>query len=202
MHNFVRYGVYAWYTEVVNMQREHMSSPFLVRKVFHAVVVVVAAYLAVSFGGHAALAYSLIALALFLGARNIGWFAHIRSSLTANYGDIFLGIGLVLSTFIILPLSSEAYIAGLFVAGFADPLAALVGIAWGKTRYRLFGEERSLVGSGAFFIAAVLICFVLTANSFLALGVAILATFVEALAIRGTDNMFLPLVVGLCLALV
>lgn len=95
------------------------------------------------------------------------------------------------------------YFAGLLILTLADTAAALVGGRFGRRRYRVGPADwKSTEGSIAFWVVACLvICACLFTFSGLALrvclGVALLTatllTFMEAVAVRGTDNLLVPL---------
>jgi len=98
------------------------------------------------------------------------------------------------------------YLSAVLVLGVSDTLAALVGSQYGVIRYRVDDAERSLEGSIAFLIAAFLAIHLpmLLMTSLpratcvlVAVLAAALATAVEAISLRGSDNLFVPLVVYL-----
>jgi phytol kinase len=89
------------------------------------------------------------------------------------------------------------------VLTFADAAAALAGRRWGSHRYPAGGDCKTLEGSAAFFIVA-LVCTLACRWAFDAGGpaltlpvavlVSLLLTFVEAAAGQGTDNLLIPVV--------
>lgn len=102
----------------------------------------------------------------------------------------------------------EVYVPAILVLALADPAAALVGRSWGLNRYRLFGGDKSVEGSLAFAICA-LACLHLSLDLLTSLDalslllwslhLAVLATGLEALSPRGSDNLTVPLGCGLAL---
>lgn len=105
------------------------------------------------------------------------------------------------------------FTAAILHLAIADGLAAIVGSKMnGWTRYKIFGHEKSLVGSGVFFITSLVIissCFVFLATQSLIgvtpltiIGIAAIATLVENLSWYGIDNFTVPLTVVLALSLV
>lgn len=100
------------------------------------------------------------------------------------------------------------YLAAVLVLTVSDTLAALVGGAYGRHRYRLCAGWKSLEGSVAFLVSALLCVQVplllsgleRTACLVLALYVAVLATLLEALSPAGRDNLLVPVGVGVALA--
>ena len=110
-----------------------------------------------------------------------------------------------LSIFLLFILSDGRpwlYVASLLVLAMADGFAALIGIRYGRIRYEVENETKSLEGSMAFMLIAFLaIVIPLTTMTNLpaaicvwsALLVAILVTGFEAICLTGTDNLFVPL---------
>ncbi len=102
-------------------------------------------------------------------------------------------------------------VLGYAVTGISDAVAEPVGTRWGRHTYRvLSGGKRtpaykSLEGSAAFFISAVLILLLISSSttafelSFpIVLIVAFICTVTEAYAPPGTDNFLLQLAAGGC----
>jgi phytol kinase len=90
----------------------------------------------------------------------------------------------------------------ILVLTFADPAAALVGMRYGRLRYRVVAGEKSLEGSAAFCVVAtaciaiplLLVLDIQTAAAVtLSMSLALLLTLVEAVSCRGLDNLFVPL---------
>lgn len=100
------------------------------------------------------------------------------------------------------------YSSSILTLALADAGAALVGTTYGKHRYRIVGEDRTLEGSCVFMALAFLSVFVSmehlggfdgTSSAQTALAAALLTTSVEAVSPRGSDNLTIPL--SLCLIL-
>ncbi|WP_422448542.1 DUF92 domain-containing protein [Thermoanaerobacterium sp. DL9XJH110] len=96
-------------------------------------------------------------------------------------------------------------LAGALAMGYGDGLAAIAGVKFGKLKYRVFKNEKSLEGSVAMFafsFAAIAFALSLFAGfnpyvlraSFV---IALLATISEAFAPYGTDNLTVPVVTAL-----
>ena len=91
----------------------------------------------------------------------------------------------------------------------SDAVAALIGKGYGAFHYKALGEQRSFEGSLAFFIVtfvAVHVPLLLTEETgrldsvLIAVLIAVLATCVEAISVRGLDNLFIPMIVAYGLA--
>jgi len=90
----------------------------------------------------------------------------------------------------------------------SDTAAALIGKGYGTKHFRALGEQRSVEGSLAFFtvtFVAVHIPLLLSDTTprlesvIIAILVAVFATCIEAISVRGLDNLFIPLVVSFSL---
>jgi phytol kinase len=86
----------------------------------------------------------------------------------------------------------------------ADGFAAIAGTKLGKkTSYIVFGSRKSIIGSGVFFVISVVLVsvYIVFDHNRVAWPVLIwlppLATLTENLAVNGTDNLLVPLVVAL-----
>jgi phytol kinase len=85
----------------------------------------------------------------------------------------------------------------------ADGLAAVIGIRFGrKTLYKLFGAQKSIVGTITFFLVSTVI---LVIYSHVAPGasiaawiipISLAATIIENIAPKGLDNLLVPLLVA------
>jgi phytol kinase len=103
------------------------------------------------------------------------------------------------------PGGRAAVCAGLLALAWGDAAAALVGLRWGRHRYRVGGGWRSLEGSAAMFAFSVLA--VWTAGwvvgppypPWAALGAALAATLLEGTGRFGTDNLTVPVGTALLL---
>jgi dolichol kinase len=102
----------------------------------------------------------------------------------------------------ILTVPKPAALVAVYTLAIADPAAAVVGITWGR---RKISQSKSLEGSGAFFVATLLIAaFVLAemtgASAISVAGasitIALAASACELLPLRIDDNLTIPLFVG------
>jgi phytol kinase len=105
-----------------------------------------------------------------------------------------------------LTTSEWVFMAAMLHLSLADGLAAIVGVMYGKhNSYKVFGETRSLAGNLAFFFTSVLIMVAYAAfsgasySSITVLWLPVAATLLENVAVRGSDNVVIPLLVALVL---
>jgi dolichol kinase len=80
-----------------------------------------------------------------------------------------------------------------------DGLAGLLGSRFGKTKYRSWTTNKSYLGSTVFFITTVLVGCVFTHN-YMIIAVAFILTCVEAMSVRGLDNLLLSPIGALLLS--
>ncbi|MBU1750150.1 MAG: hypothetical protein KKA73_20895, partial [Chloroflexi bacterium] len=118
-----------------------------------------------------------------------------------NLGTVYFPISFALV--IALCWARPAVIAaGLMPMTWGDAFASIVGVRWGRHRYTIGGTTRSLEGSAAMFLFSLVSVFLVLwglgtpsgAAGLYALVVAVVATVVEALSVRGLDNITVPLV--------
>jgi len=93
------------------------------------------------------------------------------------------------------------YYTPILVLAISDPLAALVGKSFPKGAYEIFGLQKTLSGSSAFFLSALLLCLGLFTflgeltflpAFYIALSTAFLCTIAEAISHHGYDNFSIP----------
>jgi phytol kinase len=112
-----------------------------------------------------------------------------------------------LAIFLVFAIAADRYwlyLSAVLVLATADAFAALVGSKYGVVRYEVEDEYKSVEGSLVFFIVAFLAIhlpmLLMTALPrsvcvLAALLVALLVTLFEAISLRGTDNLFVPVAV-------
>jgi dolichol kinase len=141
-------------------------------------------------------------LALLLwGTRRWGLLQSIHGVERRSQGGIYFPIAVFL-LFLVGRDEPIFYVVALITLLLADALAALLGGAYGRYTFPVEGDRRSLEGSTVFFLTTflgvhlpiLLLTDVDRAVSVLvALQVALLVTFLEAVSLRGNDNLLVPL---------
>ncbi len=88
----------------------------------------------------------------------------------------------------------------------ADGLAAVVGLGWGDSNsYKVFGRTKSIAGSVAFLVSSfgILLFYGLFADSstsfWTLLWLPFVATAAENIAVKGTDNLVMPMLIAVVL---
>ncbi|MCB0480397.1 MAG: hypothetical protein KDC83_03150 [Flavobacteriales bacterium] len=93
------------------------------------------------------------------------------------------------------------YYIPILILAICDPIAALVGKRWPIGKYAIFGYSKTLTGSSAFFVSAVLLCgFLLvvfesisiSSGIMISFAVGLTTTLAEAVTHRGFDNLTIP----------
>ena len=125
-----------------------------------------------------------------------------------NLGTVYFPISLlilVILTFL-TPIPTWIGAIGILVLGWGDGMAAIAGMTAGKLRFTVFGQRKSVLGSGSMFLFSLLVVLlysyihlpVSTGQIWLAaLATAAVATVVEAATPLGMDNLTIPLLTSL-----
>ena len=127
-------------------------------------------------------------------------FAGMETGERGQLGTIYFPI----SFSILIPLlwsQTALLVAGLMPMTWGDAFAALIGQRFGKHKFTVLGQTRSIEGSLTMFVFSLLAVFLTllffaqpVATSFVfALVVALIASIVEALSPFGIDNLTVPL---------
>ena len=140
----------------------------------------------------------IITLGVLLSVR-FGLTSSIHSVTRKNYGELMFGLAVIVAAAIAPTLA--IFSTAILFLGLADGLAAISGTLWGRTTsYKVLGDTKSVVGTMSFFFASVCILFgyhllVAPLPFFIALGIALGATLLENISIRGFDNLSVTLIV-------
>jgi phytol kinase len=145
------------------------------------------------------LALAAVACAGLVALRTVPWLRArfgraLHGIARLSYGE-FAFVGGVALAFVLAHDDKPAYVAAILALSFGDAIAALVGRRFGRHPYAVGRARKSLEGSAAFFIVAVLVCAVFPrAESVAAVAAFALATtLAEAFAGDGLDNAAIPL---------
>lgn len=146
-----------------------------------------------------------IAFLLVVGlSKYLNLFQAIHSVQRPTWGEVFFA--LAVGTIALVTHDQWIYMAAVLQMSLADGLAAVVGVRFGNSnRYRVFGQDKSVVGTLTFLVISIVILvgYGLQAPgvNFSAglIGVSLIATIWENIGILGSDNLLVPLVVALLL---
>lgn len=149
----------------------------------------------------------LLSLAFFLVvvvSIKLNIFGAIHAVKRGITGELLFAVAIGL----LATISSNEWIfmAAMLHLSLADGVAALVGLGWGDSNtYKVLGREKSVAGSVAFLITsfAILAVYGIFAHSSTSLLTLVwlpfVATAAENVAIQGTDNLILPMLVAMVL---
>ncbi len=142
----------------------------------------------------------LISIALVIGfivCMRLNLFKSIGSVKRMTYGEVLFA--LMIGAISLVTTDPLLYAVAMLHLGLADGLAALVGLRFGRdNRYKVFGQAKSLIGSGAFLAVSVLIMAVYNIVTMGAAGplalvlVPVVATIAENIGVYGFDNLLVP----------
>lgn len=122
------------------------------------------------------------------------------------------GLGTVYYAFSLIPLVVMSYgltnnpligLVGFFIMAYGDGFAALAGKAIKSKEYKIFGSTKTLAGSSVMFVMSLIITLAVFAYSntelFLikAIVISVIATILEAISAKGTDNITVPVITSL-----
>ena len=118
-----------------------------------------------------------------------------------SFGEIYFPIA-VATIFVLSKGNAVLFCIPMLVLTFGDSAAALTGTRYGRHKYGGYGQRKSVEGSAALFVTA-LVCTLVplltmgraepTHTLLVGLIIAIVATLLEAVARRGLDNLLIPL---------
>jgi phytol kinase len=148
----------------------------------------------------------LLAAAMFgvvLASRYLGVLGSIHNVQRKTWGELFFPIGI--ASCAVLTGSPWIFMAAMLHVSVADGLAAVVGSNYIKKHgYKIFNQQKTIVGSLIFFnasifitLAATLLAPELQGSVLVVLIVPLLSLAAENIAVYGADDLFVPVVVVL-----
>lgn len=185
--------------------RDKKLSTELSRKIPHTVLAIAIATWPFFVSMHTVLTLGLVFTFVAMSVRFLNLFPHSRAVDRKSWGEVLFGLGITLCA--LIGPDKWVFAAAMLYLGIADAAAALVGKRRGKRSYQFFGHIKTVEGSLAFVVAAV----VITALVVLAvpaglegvwtviIWLPLVAAAVEAIAPRGLDNIFVPVLVAVIL---
>jgi dolichol kinase len=184
--------------------RRHPVHSELSRKFIHVTVGSFVAFWPYFLGWHEIQFLSIAFLAVIAISKYLHVFQAIRSVQRPTWGEVLFAVAVGAIT--LITHDKAIYAASLLQMSLADGFAAVIGTRYGnRQKYLVFGYTKSVLGTTTFLIVSlvVLMAFSHYAHVYLGLGliagIAAAATIIENLAIRGLDNILVPLAVALLL---
>lgn len=145
-----------------------------------------------------------IAFLIVVGfSKYLNVFQAIHSVQRPTLGELYFALAVGIVPFI--THDKWIFMAAILQMGLADGMAAVIGERWGKQSYLVFGSRKSIAGSLTFYIfsLAILVLYVYGSGDnltpFVVVGIGAVATAIENLAVRGLDNILLPIFVAVVL---
>jgi len=182
------------------LRRVHLFQAEVTRKFIHISVAAFAASWPFFLEWNQIYLISMLLLAGNLLSRFSGMFMAIHGVRRRTWGEIFYAVGLGMTA--LLSQNEWAFAAAMLVMGVSDGLAALVGTLVDDLRqYKILGHRKSVGGTLTFFFSTLVILFVcvsighLPAGFLTIIGLAVAATIAENVAVGGTDNLVVPLII-------
>ena len=141
-----------------------------------------------------------------------GVFSQIQGEDKGNVGTVLYPISYVVLIWVFFGTKWWGLaVLGILTMAFGDAGASVIGRQFGRTIYTVSGEIRSYAGSGAMFLLTYIVAIIvflaygktlgiaMQAGTILSAGfiIATVATAVEALSIKGSDNLTVPLLTAL-----
>ena len=136
-----------------------------------------------------------------LASYYFNFFKAIHSVQRPTWGEVLFAVAVGVLAY--AANSGWIYLVAVLHMSLADGLAAIVGTKFGRwTRYYIFGHPKSVIGTLTFMAVSAIIFvtfFKLTPEHFTwwFVPITVAATVVENLAVRGLDNLLVPLLVAL-----
>lgn len=150
----------------------------------------------------------LLSLAFFVVVCvSIRWniFRSIHAVKRNAMGELLFAV--VIGLLAVISTNPWVFTAAMLHLSLADGLAAVIGLGWGDTnRYKVLGRTKSIAGSLAFLVSSFAILalygiFAGSSTSFLTLlWLPLVATATENIAVHGTDNLVMPLLIAIVLS--
>jgi phytol kinase len=181
--------------------RRHTVHSELSRKFVHVTVGSFVAFWPYFLSWHEILFLSAAFLLVVALSRYLQIFQAIHSVQRPTWGEVLFAIAVGAST--LITHDKAIYAAALLQMSVADGMAAVIGTRYGnRQKYLVFGYAKSVLGTLTFFIVSLLILIGFSHYAHADLGVewivgiAAIACAIENLAIRGLDNLLVPLAVA------
>jgi dolichol kinase len=184
--------------------RKHAVHSELSRKFVHVSVGSFVAFWPYFLSWHEIQFLSVAFLAVIALSKYLRLFQAIHSVQRPTWGEALFAIAVGATT--LITHNDAIYAAALLQMSLADGMAAVIGTRFGnRQKYLIWGYAKSVLGTLTFFIVSLLILvgFSHYAHAQLSIawivGIAAIAGFIENIAIRGLDNLLVPIAVAVLL---
>ncbi|HEV2403438.1 MAG TPA: hypothetical protein VGS08_04510 [Candidatus Saccharimonadales bacterium] len=185
--------------------RAHHLHPELTRKFVHVTVGTFVAFWPFYLSWRTIAALSLLFFIAVALSMRYDILRSIHSVQRATKGELLFALSV--GVLVLASTTKWVFMAAMLNLALGDGMAALVGILKGEgNEYKVFGHTKSKAGTLAFLITSFAISVLYTAFSHTGASVTtllitpVLAAITENLAINGTDNLAIPVMVALILS--
>jgi phytol kinase len=183
------------------LTKKKIISSEVSRKIPHILTGIIAACLPFFVTMKTIAVVGIVILIAALVMRRLNLFALSRAADRLTWGELFFALAITICA--LINPSEWVFTAGILYLALGDSVAALIGKPFGKHRYKIFGNKKSLEGSIAFMIVAMAITYwvIYIAPSHLhaawpiIVWLPLLGAVVEAVLPFGLDNLLLPIVI-------
>lgn len=150
---------------------------------------------------YAAIPPTLFVIVTYISYKKQVFKAMERDGSKNDLGTVYFSLSLLILALITFKNTEFSYIGalGVLIMGYGDGLAAIIGVKYGKHKFKVLGNEKSFEGSLAMFLFSFIVSVVIlyTFNPiniiFFSLIIAIVSTALEAFSPYGFDNLTVPL---------
>ena len=116
-----------------------------------------------------------------------------------SFGTFFYCFSLLILISLFWDQDPLALTAGFFIMTFGDGLAGLIGKNFKSKSWKIFNQNKSLIGTSTMFLVSLLVLFILGYKNnvdfnYYYLLIALLATLLEQISIIGIDNFSVPII--------
>jgi phytol kinase len=183
-------------------KRKHIKNE-TARKMVHFAHAFVVAGWPVFFGYWFVIIGEILFLGVVLAAQEYKIFHGLRKVPRKTWGEFFLPLGLIWLALLAPPY--WVFISAVMLLGLADGMAAIVGTRIKSKQYKFIGIKKSVAGTLAFFMVAVLVMSVILRFSNVSISanerlltvivLPLILTIIENISPYGSDNLTIPLAV-------
>jgi dolichol kinase len=148
-------------------------------------------------------AIAVLAFVCIAISRRFHIFQSIHAVKRRTYGEFFFPLSVGLCA--LITDSSYIFMAAILHLSVADGLASMLGTRFGKrTKYRVLGQNKSWIGTSVFYLISLSVMayvgivhvdLFLHANVWMLALIPVIATLAESVAVYGTDDLVVPLIV-------
>lgn len=122
-----------------------------------------------------------------------------------SLGTVYFAFSLIPLVILSFGITNNPMIGmvGFFIMTYGDGFAAIVGKTIKSKQYKIFGDTKSIAGSVVMFVTSLIITVGIFAYSntelllIKAIVISLIATILEAISAKGTDNLTVPIITSL-----